>query len=377
PGSTARVRFAIENTGLPITSQEFLLEYAPRGVAPSCEAVSPATYTSVPSQASCGTSPVCMQTSTNVTNNEASTDLLFDTSGDFIAGEIIESPSNKTNLIDIDQNEYTELEYVITPTTNIVDENLCFRVTDNGSDVDTYLSVAALQLRFDPAFDSVALNSGLDISLTPGTTTLVYATGTVTDLNGYIDLLNATATIYRSGAGASCTPDNNNCYVLSTADNSCSFTDCSGNSCTLSCSANVQFHADATDADTYEGQEWLAYMEVEDQSAGYDFASAPGIELLTLRALAVDSLINYGSLSVDSDTGSFNPTTTVTNLGNTPINVDVEGTDLSDGGDSSIPTNQQKVANYTFTYNACATCQQLSSSTPITLGLNLAKPVNP
>ena len=371
---TARIRFAVENTGLPITGQEFLLEYSPRGASPSCESVDPSNYQAVPPQASCGTSPVCMQSSSNVTNANPTADLLFDTEGEFVAGEITESPTNITGALDIDQNEYTELEYVITPTSNVVDQNLCFRVTDNGGELDTYLRVATMQLRFDPVFGSVDFNGGADISLTPGTTTSVTVVGAVTDLNGYSDFDNATATIYRSGAGASCTPDNNNCYVATIDDGRCEYTNCSGNSCDLSCAVDIYFHADSTDAGDYEGQEWLAYMEVEDLAAGYDFTSASGIELLTLRALDVDSLINYGSLTPDSDTGSFNPSTTITNQGNAPINVDVEGTDMTDGGDSYIPSSQQKVATSTFTYNACVTCQQISSTTPVTLDLNLSKP---
>jgi len=134
------------------------------------------------------------------------------------------------------------------------------------------------------------------------------------------------------------------------------------------------FHADPTDFGTYEGQEWLAYAEVEDASAAYDFASAPGVELATLRALSVDSLINYGTLEVTGDTGSFNPTTTITNLGNSVINIDVEGTDLSDGGESSIPAEQQKFATSTFSYSACVACVTLSSSSPVTLAINLSKP---
>lgn len=372
-GENVRLRVAIENSGLAITNQQFTVEYATKGVALSCGSVSSASYATVPNIASCGSSPVCMATSTNISDDSNSSDLLTDTNGEFVAGKIVTSPSSETTSMTVAQNYYTELEYLLA-TTNNANDSYCFRVTNAGTPLDFYGEVAELSLRFNPVFGTVSLNQGQDISLTPGTTTAVYATGTVTDLNGYTDLLNATATIYRSGAGASCTPDTNNCYVLNTASSSCSFTNCSGNSCTLSCLANIQFHADATDADTYEGQEWLAYMEAEDQSTGYDFASAPGIELLTMRALSVDSLISYGSLTVDSNTGSYNPTTTVTNLGNTPINVDVEATDLSDGASSYIPANQQKVATSTFTYTACVSCFALSSSSPVTLGLNLTKP---
>jgi hypothetical protein len=137
---------------------------------------------------------------------------------------------------------------------------------------------------------------------------------------------------------------------------------------------NVQFHADPTDASTFEGEEWQAYAEVEDFAGGYSFDSAPGVELLTLRALNVDSVINYGALAPDSDTGAFNPTTTVTNIGNVPINIDIEGTDLSDGASSLIAADLQKVATSTFTYSACVSCQQLSDSAPISMGINLAKP---
>jgi hypothetical protein len=368
-----RLRIAIENSGLDITGQQFRLEYAPKDTAPSCGSVPDVDYQTVPNHVSCGTSPVCMSTSTNVVDDEITSDHLIDTDGEYVSGRIIESTSNETSALDVDQNYYTELEYVL-KATSYASDAYCFRVTNAGTTLDFYAEVPELSLEFNPVFSAITLNGGQDISLTPGTTTPVYATGTVTDMNGYSDLAHATATIYRSGAGASCTPDNNNCYVLSTTNNKCSFTNCSGNSCTLSCVADVFFHADATDADTYEGQEWLAYMETEDQSDGYDFASAPGVELLTIRALTVDSTINYGSLLVESDTGSYNPTTTITNLGNTPINVDVEATDLTDGASSYIPANQQKVATSTFTYNSCVSCYQLSSTTPVSIGINLSKP---
>lgn len=373
----ARLRLSIENTGSPITAQQFLLEYAPLGVAPSCEAVSPANYLSVPVQASCGTSPVCMQSSTYVTNGASIADLLTDVQGTFVSGEAREDPSNITGNIDIAQSEYTELEYVLTPTTNVVDESLCFRVTDNGAEYDTYLKVAQLNLRFDPVLTGVTLNDGQPISLLPGTTTRVYATGTVSDLNGYPDIVFASSTIYRSGVsgGAACSGDHNDCY-LSTTANYCSFTDCSGNSCTIECYADVYFHADPTDAgSTYEGEEWLAFVEVEDTASGYDFATAPGIELGTLRAIDVDGAIDYGSLAVNSDTGSYNASTSVFNQGNVAVDLEITGTDLSDGVTSVIPADKQKFATSTFIYSACgANCDLLSSTTPVSLDVELSKP---
>jgi hypothetical protein len=255
------------------------------------------------------------------------------------------------------------------------------RVTDAGDPVDTYLSVAELSLRFDPIVTNVVLNGGADISLLPGTTTTVYATGTVSDLNGALDLDTATATIYRSGVagGASCTPDSNSCYV--STEPLCSFTSCAGNSCTVSCSAEFFFHVDATDFGAqYEGQDWLAAIEVSDQAGSIDIGTVPllgAVEVLSLPALDVTSSISYGSLAVSSTTAfGANPATTVQNLGNIPIDIQIEGTDLTDGGTSHIPASEQKFATSSFTYTSCPACEVVSSTTPVALDVDLAKPTS-
>ncbi|MES2749536.1 MAG: DUF2341 domain-containing protein [Patescibacteria group bacterium] len=377
PGSTKRLRFAIENSGLDVTNQTLQLEYAAKGVAASCEAVSSASFAVVPNQASCGSSPVCMQTSTQVADNDPTTDHLGSTTGMFSAGTIVESPSNITSSLSINQNKYTELEYVLTPTMN-ASTNYCFRVTNGGTPLDFYNKIAELTLQFDPVFGAVTLNNGAPITLTPNATTSVYATGTVTDFNGVSDIVAGSSTIYRSGAGAGCAANDNNCYKGdTTSSTSCSFINCSGNTCTLSCRADIYFHADSTDTAPYEGEEWMAYLEARDASGGYDFASALGVELLSLRAATVNNAINYGTLSVGSSTGATNATTTVANVGNTAFNIELQGTDLSDGGSSRIPADQQKFATTTFNYSACVTCGVMSSTTPTLLTLGLAKPTVP
>ncbi|MEN9920299.1 MAG: hypothetical protein RL538_192 [Candidatus Parcubacteria bacterium] len=368
----ARLRVAIENSGLAITNQQMLLEYAALGAAPSCEAVNPSSYAAVPVQASCGTSPVCMQSSSYVTNGASIADLLTGTAGTFTTGQLREDPSNITTNMNIGQDQYTEIEYVLTPTINTVDQNLCFRVTNNGTEFDTYLSVAQLRLRFDPALTNVTLNDGYDISLLPGTTTRVYATGTVTDLNGAGDLKQATSTIYRSGVSgaSSCTPNNNDCYR-----SSCTFTNCAGNSCTVSCYADVYYHADATaSSSAYEGEEWLAFVEAIDYNAGYDFADSIGQELDILRAISVDGGISYGALYASSTSGSTNASTSVQNYGNIAIDLEVIGTDMSDGASSIIPAYEQRFATSSFTYNTCTSCTALSSTTPYELDVELDKP---
>jgi hypothetical protein len=373
----ARLRVSIENTGTAVFGQQMRLEYAPQGASPSCEAVSAGSYTAVPNQASCGTSPVCMQATSYYADGAAIGDHLFITTGLFTAGKAIESPSNKTASSSIGQNQYTEVEYAITPTSHTIDQSLCFRVTNNGASYDTYLHVAKMSLRFDPTIDTPTLNNGANISLLPGTTTRVYATTTVTDLNGYTDLARATTTFYRSGVagGAACTANTNNCYISSTADSKCSFISCSGNSCTLSCYADIYYHADPTDAGTYSGQQWIAFSEVRDTSNGYGFSTSAGMTLSTLKAINVVGPIGYTSVAVNTDTGATNASTTVQNQGNSNVDVGIQGTDLTNSGATSrIPANKQKFATSTFTYGTCTSCHLVSSTTPYTLDVNLGKP---
>lgn len=359
-GDTARVRFLIENTGLDITNQNFEIEYAAKGTAPSCEAVAGNTYTAVPTQASCGANAICMSTSTHVVNLAATADLLTGAAGDFTAGQFVEDASTQTSNLDVLTDEFTELEYALTPTSNAIDSSYCFRVTNAGTDLDAYISVAGMVLRFDPVITALSLNNGDDIVLSPGATTTVYATGTVTDLNGFADLDVATATIYRSGVGETCTEDANDCYRAGNA--SCTLNSCGGTACALECSVDMYYFADPTDIGTYAGETWRAFAEIADVSGSTATATAPSIDLLTLRAITVDDSIAYGALAPSSDTGAVNASTTVENIGNDNIDISISGTNLTDGATSEIPVSEQRFATSTFTYASCVICSTLSTT---------------
>ncbi len=373
PSSTARLRFVIENSGLDVTGKQFRLEYAEKGASPSCEAVSYATYSAVPDSTSCGTDAFCMTDSSNFADQASTTDLLGGL-GTFTYGKMVQDTSNMTGSLNINQDEFTEVEYDMIATQDATAGGYCFRVTDNGADLDSYSEVAEMQIRYDPYITNVTLNDGFDISLSPGATTTVSATGTVTDLNGYSDVVSATGTIYRSSVsgGASCTANDNECYPVS----SCSFSNCSGNSCIVTCSADIYYFADATDIGVYSGDSWYAYISSVDTAGGYGTATvASGTELLTLRALEVTQSIDYGSLETESDTGSYNATTTIDNIGNDAIDILLAGTNLTNGA-SVIPVNEQKYATSSFTYSSCTTCNLLGTST-MALEVDLAKPTNP
>jgi hypothetical protein len=174
--------------------------------------------------------------------------------------------------------------------------------------------------------------------------------------------------------GESCTPDTNNCYIAGPAQ--CSYSNCSGDSCEITCSSDFYFHTDPTDSgSTFDAQTWRALLTIEDQNGGVATATAPSVDLITLRALEVDSLINYGSLEVNADTGSYNASTTFQNLGNDSIDVAIEGTNLTDGVSSNIPVDEQIFATSSFTYSACVFCTQLSASST-NYELDLTKPAS-
>jgi hypothetical protein len=377
-GEKTRVRFLVENTGLTVNNQNYELEFAPKGSAPSCEAVDFSDYVEVPNVAACGTSGICMESSTHFTNLAGTTDVLGG-SGIFTPGQIVEDASNNTGNITVQSGEYTELEYIFTPTANVTDSRYCLRVSNEGTDLDAYSRVAEFGLVFAPNITSLVFNDGLDITLTPGTTTRVYATGTVTDLNGYTDIATATTTIYQdglsNGVGPMCTVDSNNCYRQATPV--CTFTNCSGDSCDVVCAFDLEYWANPTDI--FSGDEidlWTATLEVRDYGNATDTSDSYSPDLITLRAISVNNGINYGSLEANADTGSFNASTTVQNIGNDNLDLSIEGTNLTDGASSVIPVNNEKFATSTFTYNTCTYCNVLAG-TPANYKVDLTKPTNP
>jgi hypothetical protein len=293
--------------------------------------------------------------------------------GVFTQGQIVEDPSNNTGNISIDSDEFTELEFAITPTLNVDDSNYCLRVSNEGTDLDAYTRVAEFSLLFTPNITSLSLNGGNDINLYPGTTTRIYATGTISDLNGYADIAAATTTLFRSDLNESCTADANNCYHVAAPQ--CSYSNCAGNSCDITCSIDMYYHADPTDIGTYAGETWRALLAVSDQGGAIATATAPSVDLETLHALSVDDSINYGALEVNADTGSYNASTTFENIGNGAIDISIAGTDLTDGVSSVIPVTTQYYATSTFTYSACTICNSLSTSAS-NFELDLAKPTS-
>lgn len=360
-----RVRFSIENSGPLQEAQSYQLEYATMDGYGSCSAVPTGEFDAVPNDTGCGVEAVCMTKSPNFDDGDATSQLLNSASGlSFQAGYLVEDPSNDTPSADLATSTLTEVEYAIELTSFASDPDYCLRVTDGGTDLDSYGKVARVSVNGVPVITEWQLNSEQRIILTEGVTTAVVATGTATDVNG--DLLYASTTIYRSGVGPNCVADDNNCYRLICAAS------CGANACDYTCTADIQYFAEPTDFGTYSGETWDAEFFVTDVGGNVATATAVNIELWSMNAVSVASGdINYGALELEADTGLDPKESELQNTGNTPIDIQVEGTDLTAGG-SSINVDNQLYATSSFEYStsSCLICTALTgSATPVELDL--------
>ncbi len=373
-GSNIRLRFSIQNTGADLTNY-FRLQVAPKGLALNCESVSAGSYNDVPTTAlGCGSSVACMTSSAQFTNlSSTSPSLSYPGSMRFAQGEILEDPSNQTINMTIPSNYATEVEYNFQMTNNATGNAYCFRSSKAGIDFDSYDHVAQATILHTPTLGTISFNSAQDISLTEGATTTITATTTVTDFNGYADLISATTTMFRSGALSTCTANDNSCYQIGTS--SCAFSSCSGNSCLLTCSADMQFFADPTDnGSAYFGQHWYARMSVLDSSNLYSIATSSYQDMYTLYGLDLNtSSINFSTLDPGQNSTST-ATTTVVNTGNAPIDINLSGSALTGPGGPSydIPVGSQKYATSTFVYGSCSICQLLTGSAT-NVSVNISK----
>ena len=199
-----------------------------------------------------------------------------------------------------------------------------------------------------PTVSNVSLNAGANINLTENTTTLVTATGTVSDANGYSDITSVICRAYRSGVsgGPDCTLDNNNCYQVTGATSSCA-----GNDCTATCNFNIYFHADPTDTGSpWAAEHWVAWIKAIDSQNASSSATntTQTIEMNTLLALDVTPTINYGTMAPGVTTDPLSVLATATTTGNAAIDANISGTqmctDYPTCAGSTIATSSQRYA---------------------------------
>jgi hypothetical protein len=198
---------------------------------------------------------------------------------------------------------------------------------DNSDAEGAWSETQQFSMNDSPDVTSLLVNGGVNLQPIEGSTAPVSWSATITDSNDCSGISSAIGKLYRSGvAGAqACTANNNNCY----ADLSCSLGTCSGSSRTVTCTANIQFHAEPTDVgSTYEAQYWQGWIEVTDGygEVGEGLGEVDSVDLNSLVAMAVDEEIYYGSLLPGDSTS--NKQTSITNTGNFDLDIMVSGQDM-------------------------------------------------
>lgn len=202
-----------------------------------------------------------------------------------------------------------------------------------------------------PTVSAVTLNGGNAITLTANTTTSINVTFTVSDNNGCSDVFTGgavTTTVYRSGAGGSCSANNQNCYIATTNVNGCS----SGTSANATATVNIYYFAQATDASsTFPSENWLAQVSARDAANASHTATSTAVELNTLTAINVlNASIAYGSVPAGTNTGATTQSVNTTNAGNSATTLQVAALQTLTSGANSIATSSQHYASSTFTY---------------------------
>lgn len=232
-----------------------------------------------------------------------------------------------------------------------------------------------------PSLSSISVNGGTNISLTEGSTVTVNWTSVVTDIDEYTDISSVNGVLYRSGvSGAqSCTSSNSNCYI----DSDCTLSGCSGNTCNVTCSVSLEFFAQPTDASSiYSTEYWRGWMEVTDSALNTDeewsTSGLPDVE--TMAAMDVTSPITYDPLLPGDDTGDENEITTITNTGNTLLDIELSGdnfcTDYPTCSGSQIAVGYQEYDTSNFTYGIGTALSSSPNTVEIDLAIATTRPSN-
>ncbi len=185
------------------------------------------------------------------------------------------------------------------------------------------------------------LNAPID--LTAGSATIVVCNGSFSDNNGYTDIKNVSATLYREFTASNAPDDNNTHYTNQSCLTSCSV-DSETNNKNGSCQCNfpVQYYA--------QNGSWVCNLTIQD--SGFLNMSLNSSLFTINEVIGIDvenDVLDYGNLSATQTSRPVREN--VINTGNIPINVTVRGF----GGDNeTIGENVSMIcedgANITFDY---------------------------
>lgn len=194
---------------------------------------------------------------------------------------------------------------------------------------------------------------------TVGADKVLHVSGVINDVDGGIDISTTSVVFYRTGAGASCVSDKNDCYRIDT----CSLNAAYGTSeeVAYDCAVPIAYFTDSTaSGGKYPNDTWTAYMTTKDSTGRYATTSKQ-TEIQPLLALNIPSTLSYGSVPLGSTSGAA--ALTFAQRGNTKADVQISGGSMNCSHGGSIPVSSQRWSLASTTTYASST--PLSASTTL------------
>jgi len=135
-GEQFRLRFLVNNIGnLSSGDINYQIEYTQK--TSSCSTIADANWEVMPND---NTKHWRIESSAFLTEEGATTNVSpgITDAGTFIAG-VVKNTSNQTSAINLEENDFTEIEYSINSTANVLNDTYCFRLTNAGSSDFNYI----------------------------------------------------------------------------------------------------------------------------------------------------------------------------------------------------------------------------------------------
>jgi len=205
----------------------------------------------------------------------------------------------------------------------------------------------------------------LDLTVPEGQTTGFKVSATIVDNNSCeadgggseiatsSDASRTKAWVYRSGVGASCSANANNCY-LNLAE--CNLGPCGGSSdsdVTTTCAFSMWYVADPTDSTSYYPAEtWKATVQpADDDNATSSTEGTTGNKMNSYLAYALvtNTTLDYGTVGLGNT--SSEATTTVKAIGNVGLDNEISGLNMTSGGNTIIIDQQHASTTSGFAWS--------------------------
>jgi len=220
-----------------------------------------------------------------------------------------------------------------------------------------------------PTVDSITISPNPEIDLVADGQKTVTITATITDNDGCEEVFtdgSITGVFYDADTVAdTCSADDNNCYpslTLTEVGNTCDGAgDYTGDA---EVTVDVWFHANP-------GSNWTAKVTATDSSSDSG-SNTQTVQINTLNAFKLDvSEINYGTVNPDSV--SSQQTVLITTTGNTAVDVQLSGDDMTWSGNTILVTQQKYSDSSGFDWDSEGTAL---TGTPVCYELSTTKPTD-